>query len=62
MARYYLPILARFFSPDPFAGSMNSADPQSFNRYAYVLNDPVNLVDPTGLHNVDFIPHINGPC
>ena len=40
---------------------MNSADPQSFNRYAYVLNDPVNLVDPTGLHNVDFIPHINGP-
>jgi hypothetical protein len=24
-------------------------DPQSFNRYAYVQNDPVNFVDPSGL-------------
>src|SRR5205085_9926452 len=24
-------------------------DPQSFNRYSYTQNDPVNFVDPTGL-------------
>jgi hypothetical protein len=24
-------------------------DPQSFNRYAYVQNDPVNFMDPLGL-------------
>lgn len=24
-------------------------DPQSFNRYGYVQNDPVNFVDPSGL-------------
>jgi RHS repeat-associated protein len=39
--------LGRFSSPDPLAGSLS--DPQSLNRYAYVLNDPVNLADPLGL-------------
>lgn len=39
----------RWTSPDPYPGSMSLGDPQSFNRYAYVLNDPVNLIDPTGL-------------
>lgn len=24
-------------------------DPQGFNRYAHVRNDPVNFADPTGL-------------
>jgi hypothetical protein len=28
---------------------METGDPQSFNRYSYVENDPVNLVDPSGL-------------
>lgn len=36
-------------SPNPTltTGSYNLADPQSFNRYAYVQNDPVNFVDPS---------------
>jgi RHS repeat-associated protein len=45
----YLGRLARFNRPDPLAGSL--ASPQSLNRYAYVLNDPLNLADPLGLAN-----------
>jgi RHS repeat-associated protein len=37
----------RWTTPDLLGG--NISDPQSFNRYAYVTNDPVNLVDPSGL-------------
>jgi RHS repeat-associated protein len=40
---------SRFDQPDSFDGSYDAGNPQSFNRYAYVQNDPVNLVDPTGL-------------
>ena len=40
---------SRFAHPDPSDGSYNAADPQSFNRYSYVQNDPVNFIDPTGL-------------
>lgn len=40
----------RWTTPDPYGGSMSAEDPQSFNRYAYVGNDPVNRVDPTGLY------------
>ncbi len=39
----------RWTTPDPYNGSMSIGDPQSFNRYSYVKNDPVNLIDPTGL-------------
>ena len=28
---------------------MSIVNPQSFNRYSHVGNDPVNFVDPTGL-------------
>ena len=49
MHRRYNRWWARFEQPDPWDGSYNLTDPQSFNRYAYVQNDPVNFVDPTGL-------------
>jgi RHS repeat-associated protein len=39
----------RFSQPDPDDGSYSLADPQSFNRYSYVQNDPVNFTDPSGL-------------
>jgi RHS repeat-associated protein len=49
--RYYDPVLARFTSPDPFVPyPMN---PQSFNRYSYVMNNPVNRVDPDGFEDGD---------
>jgi len=49
-ARYYSPSLNRFYSTDPLGGSIGSL--QSHNAYAYVLNNPLNFTDPTGL----------GPC
>ena len=40
----------RWTSPDPYGGSMLVGDPQSFNRYSYVGNEPTNYVDPSGLN------------
>ncbi len=47
--RYYSSTIARFTSPDPYVASGGPADPQSWNRYAYVQNDPVNFNDRQGL-------------
>jgi RHS repeat-associated protein len=47
--RYYASTLGRFTSPDPYQASGGPEDPQSWNRYAYVQNDPVNYSDPDGL-------------
>lgn len=46
-ARYYSSRLGRFLSTDPLGGSIGNL--QSHNAYAYVLNDPANLIDPTGM-------------
>jgi len=47
--RYYSNAYGRFMTPDPFYGSANVRSPQSWNRYAYVWDDPVNSHDPSGL-------------
>lgn len=47
--RKYDSASGRWTTPDPYKGSMRIGNPQSLNRYAYVLNDPINFSDPTGL-------------
>jgi len=57
LARYYDSRMGRFCSPDPVDGWPD--DPQSWNRYAYSRNDPVNLTDPSGKNwLVDFFEAI----
>src|ERR1700730_17121989 len=39
----------RWMSPDPAGLAADPSNPQSWNRYAYVLNNPLSATDPTGL-------------
>jgi RHS repeat-associated protein len=45
-ARFYSPRLARFIQPDSLIPG--AENPQSWNRYAYVGNNPLNYTDPSG--------------
>jgi len=45
-ARHYHPGLGRFLQPDPIVPDLE--DSQSWNRYSYVRNNPVNRSDPDG--------------
>ncbi len=45
-ARYYDPATGRFISRDPIKGTLTNS--QSQNPYAYAVNNPVNLSDPSG--------------
>jgi RHS repeat-associated protein len=47
--RKYENLSGRWTSPDPYLASARLTNPQTLNRYAYVQNDPVNFIDPTGL-------------
>jgi len=63
-ARYYASSMGRFMSPDtlPWIHWQNGnrdaqakfggfiSNPQNFNMYAYVLNNPLNKTDPTGMN------------
>jgi RHS repeat-associated protein len=51
-ARYSGWFQASFLIPDP-ANDVNPRNPQSWNRYAYVRNNPMNLVDPSGMNAED---------
>ncbi len=44
--RIYDPALGRFLQADPYVQS--GSDLQGLNRYAYVLNNPLSAVDPSG--------------
>lgn len=48
--REHSPVQGRWLSPDPAGlAAVSPTDPQSWNRYAYVGNRPLNSIDPLGL-------------
>ncbi len=47
--RQYSSTQGRFLTPDPSDDSYDINNPQSLNRYAYVVDNPLSLVDPYGL-------------
>lgn len=50
MFRRHSPVQGRWLSPDPGGlSAVNPSDPQSWNRYAYVGNRPLNTTDTFGL-------------
>jgi len=49
--RIYDSLYARFLQADPFVQSPTNL--QSFNRYSYVMNNPVNLTDPSGYYGIN---------
>ena len=61
--RHYNPVQGRWISPDPLGlGAADSANPQSWNRYAYVSNNPLSSIDPHGLREGQECEDLNGTC
>jgi RHS repeat-associated protein len=52
-ARFYNPWLGRFLSTDPMGGTPGA--PQSWNRYSYVMNNPMKFIDPNGAEVMVFV-------
>jgi RHS repeat-associated protein len=52
-ARYYNTGHGRFTSVDPLTASASMRNPQTFNRYSYVINSPYRFIDPLGLALID---------
>jgi RHS repeat-associated protein len=46
-ARHFAPLTGRMLSVDPQGG--RATYPQSWNRYSYVIGNPIKLLDPTGM-------------
>jgi hypothetical protein len=50
----YSPNFGRWLSPDPIGkAAVKLDDPQTWNMYAYVRNNPTTLTDPTGLYTAN---------
>ncbi len=54
LARYYSSALDRFTAVDPSRMGIDLRDPQTWNRYTYALNNPINNVDLNGLYQRNF--------
>ena len=54
-------MLGRFQQADPYKASGSSVRPQSWNRYGYVANNPVNFVDTLGHFRLRVPPAIPNP-
>lgn len=53
-ARYYSAAVGRFLSVDPTLDVARAVKtPQAWNRYSYVLNDPVRLIDADGREDTE---------
>ena len=51
--REYDPVQGRWIRTDPAGlGAADPRNPQTWNRYAYVMNNPLSFIDPTGLCDV----------
>jgi RHS repeat-associated protein len=61
--REYNPNSSRWIQPDP-AGikAANPGNPQTWNRYAYVANNPLSVVDPVGLLKSDATGSYQNTC
>jgi RHS repeat-associated protein len=57
--RDYTPSHGLWLSPDPVGGDITN--PQSLNRYAYVLNNPCTLTDSFGLDPCGFTFNLSDP-
>ena len=52
--REYSPTQGRWLTPDPSGlAAVDPSNPQTWNRYAYVTNNPLSFTDPTGLKLCD---------
>jgi hypothetical protein len=59
-ARYYSPTLGRFFSVDSVLDLDNAMhNAQDWNRYSYVVNNPMNRTDPTGNEEKKKVPQLD---
>jgi RHS repeat-associated protein len=61
-ARYYDPVIGRFYSHDPLntLGHLRKGDIHGFNRYSYANNNPYKYVDPDGFDSFLVSRPLNG--
>jgi RHS repeat-associated protein len=58
--RQYSSSMARWMTPDPAGlAAVDPTNPQSWNRYSYVLNNPLAFIDPSGLDCIYLVEDAN---